>query len=50
MRKTAIFAFANDKKSEAEISDSDVDIPLSVDENEIIAYDDSTDEEGETTT
>ena len=44
--ETAILVFA----SEAEISDSDVDMPLSASKNEVITYDDSSDEEEGTTT
>ena len=48
MCETATAVFASDKESEAEISDSDVDFPLSDGENEPITFDYSSDEEGET--
>ena len=48
--ETAALVFARDEESEAEISDSDVDFPLSDSKNEPITSDDSSDKEGETTT
>ena len=49
MRETAILVFASDEERQAEISDSVVDLPLSVHENEPITSDDNGDDEGETT-
>ena len=49
MYETATLVFASDEESEAEISDSDVDFPLTDGENEPITSVDSSDEEGETT-
>ena len=48
MCETATLIYASDEESEAEILDSDVDLPLSDGENEPITYDDSSGEEGET--
>ena len=47
--ETATLVFASDEESEAEISNNDVDFPLSDGENEPITSDDSINKKGEIT-
>ena len=49
VREAARLVLASDEKIEAEISNSDVDLPLLDYENQTITSHDSSDKEGETT-